>query len=80
MSILKRFKDGNPLEDIASVAETEAIIAAQQHYSKVTISDELLSYLLSIVERTRTHADVATGVSPRGSQALLKAAQVHAIL
>lgn len=80
LDILKRFKDGNPLDGIAAVADTEAIILAQQHYSKVAISDELLSYLLQIVERTRTHSEVATGVSPRGSQALMKAAQVCAIL
>ncbi|WP_028548406.1 AAA family ATPase [Paenibacillus sp. UNC451MF] len=80
LHILKRFKDGNPLDQITSVAEADTIIAAQQHYSKVAISDEVLFYLLKIVERTRTHSEVATGVSPRGSQALLKASQVHAIL
>jgi MoxR-like ATPase len=36
--------------------------------------------LLTVVERTRTHEDVVIGVSPRGSQALLRAVQVHAVL
>ncbi|MCR8631716.1 AAA family ATPase [Paenibacillus radicis (ex Xue et al. 2023)] len=80
INILKRFKEHNPLDVITSVAEAEEVAAAQQHYAKVAVSDDLLSYLLAIVEKTRTHADVATGVSPRGSQALLKAAQVHAVL
>ena len=40
----------------------------------------MLRYLLELVERTRSHADAAVGVSPRGSQALLRAAQAHAIL
>ncbi|HBG75421.1 MAG TPA: magnesium chelatase, partial [Clostridiales bacterium] len=31
-------------------------------------------------ERTREHPDLILGVSPRGSQALLKCVQVHAIL
>jgi len=35
---------------------------------------------VAIVERTRTHPDVHVGVSPRGSQALLKAAQACAAL
>ncbi|NOU94199.1 AAA domain-containing protein [Paenibacillus sp. LMG 31456] len=80
MDILKRFKEQNPLDEISSVADAEEIAVAQKHYAKVTVSDDLLSYLLAIVEKTRSHADVATGVSPRGSQALLKAAQVHAVL
>ncbi|MBE1442038.1 AAA family ATPase [Paenibacillus sp. OAS669] len=80
LQILKRFKEGSPLEAITSVAEAEEIVAAQQHYSKVAVNDELLNYLLAIVEKTRTHNEVVTGVSPRGSQALLKAAQIHALL
>ncbi|WP_181956620.1 AAA family ATPase [Paenibacillus piri] len=80
LDILKRFKAENPLDTISSVADAADIAAAQQHYAKVAVSEDLLAYLLAIVEKTRSHADVTTGVSPRGSQALLKAAQVHAVL
>ncbi|NLC44982.1 MAG: magnesium chelatase, partial [Clostridiales bacterium] len=37
-------------------------------------------YIMDIVERTRKHSDVVLGVSPRGSQALLKCVQARAIL
>jgi MoxR-like ATPase len=80
IDILKRFKEANPLDSITAVAEAEHIIAAQQHYTQVKVSDDILSYLMAIVEKTRSHSEVSTGVSPRGSQALLKAAQVQAIL
>ncbi|NHN30574.1 AAA family ATPase [Paenibacillus agricola] len=80
VDILKRFKEANPLDSIAGVAEAEEIVAAQDSYSKVQVSDDILGYLIAIVEKTRTHSDIATGVSPRGSQSLLKAAQVQAIL
>jgi MoxR-like ATPase len=80
LRILKRFKESNPLETLAPVAGTEELIRAQNSYSAVRIDDEVLGYLLAVVEKTRTHADVAVGVSPRGSQALLKAAQVNAVL
>lgn len=40
----------------------------------------MLSYLIMVVEKTRTHPKIAMGVSPRGSQALLKAIQVQAIV
>lgn len=80
LHILKRFKEANPLESIESVADASDITLAQDTYVQVSVSDDVLVYLLHIVERTRVHADVAVGVSPRGSQALLKAAQVHAII
>jgi MoxR-like ATPase len=80
IAILKRFMDASPLSEIGAVAGREAIIAAQEAYSKVLVSDELLAYIIAIVEKTRTHADVHTGVSPRGSQALLKASQANAAL
>jgi MoxR-like ATPase len=80
IDILKRFKEVSPLDAITGVAEAEEIIAAQDSYSQVQVSDDILAYLIAIVEKTRSHSDISTGVSPRGSQALLKAAQVQAIL
>ncbi len=80
VEILRRFKEKNPLEDIQPVANADEIIEAQKNYSKVFVSDDVLKYIVKIVEMTRQHNDVVLGVSPRGSQALLKAAQVWAIL
>lgn len=78
--ILKRFKEADPLEGLEPAADAEAIVRAQTAYKSVKVSDELLHYLLEIVEQTRLREDVAVGVSPRGSQALLRASQVQAIL
>jgi MoxR-like ATPase len=36
--------------------------------------------MLAIVEKTRTHDSLALGVSPRGAQALYRAAQVLAMI
>lgn len=80
VEILRRFKEANPLVDIQPVVDKEDIVAAQKSYSKVYVSDDMLEYIVKIAERTRQHNDVILGVSPRGSQALLKTAQVHAIL
>ena len=80
IEILRRFKENNPLTEIEAVATKEEIIEAQQNYSKVFVSQDMLRYIVRIVEMTRQHGEVTLGVSPRGSQALLKAAQVCAIL
>ncbi|WP_213586491.1 MoxR family ATPase [Paenibacillus sp. J2TS4] len=78
--ILRRFKESNPLERLEPVAAAKDIIEAQDQYAHVTVSDDMLRYMIAIVERTRSHSEVAMGVSPRGSQSLLKAVQVYAIL
>jgi len=80
LAIMRRFMSDNPLAQLQPVVTADDIIAAQQAYSAVKVSDELLVYILELVERTRSHPDVALGVSPRGSQALLRASQAQAAL
>jgi len=46
----------------------------------VHVSDDLLSYIIAIAEATRVHPDIMLGVSPRGTQSLLRAIQGLAIL
>ncbi|WP_144939371.1 MoxR family ATPase [Paenibacillus sp. 32O-W] len=80
VDILRRFKEENPLDRIEAVASARDIVAAQDRYSQIKVSEDILRYMIAIVEKTRAHSEVAMGVSPRGSQALLKAVQVYAIL
>lgn len=80
ISILKRFKDQNPIDKLKAVASKEDILAVQQVYSQVHVSDDMFNYIMDVIEQTRSHQDIELGVSPRGSQALLKAVQVYAIL
>lgn len=80
LEILKRFKAENPLDTLQSIVTVDEIVKMQEIYSEVDISEDVLSYLIDVVEQTREHDSVALGVSPRGSQALLKAVQVYALL
>lgn len=80
IEIMKRFKQHDPLKTIKPVVNAEEIIAAQEAYAEVFVHDDMYQYMLDIVEKTRKYESVALGISPRGSQALLKAVQVWAIL
>lgn len=80
LSILERFRTGQPLEELHPVASTEEIILAQKHYTDVYVDRSILEYVLHIVEGTRKHHDVALGASPRASQALLRAVQAYAVV
>ncbi|WP_234032635.1 AAA family ATPase [Paenibacillus faecalis] len=78
--ILKRFKEEQPLEQLAAAASVQELLQARRVAAKMFVSDDVLKYIVELAERTRKDESVASGVSPRGCQALLKAVQVHAIL
>ncbi len=80
LAILRNSGVENPPEHVEPVAGAREIEEAQAFCASLAVADEILEYLLAIVEKTRRHEEVALGVSPRGSQALLRAAQAHAAL
>lgn len=80
LGILQRFQLNNPMDILTSVVGRDEVIAAQRAATRVKISEDLLRYIVMIAEASRTHPEIALGISPRGTQALLKAAQVWAII
>lgn len=80
VELLKRFKSANPLQQLQPVITKQMLLEATQVYTGISINDELLHYIVELVEATRIREEVLIGVSPRGSQALLRASQVQAAL
>jgi len=80
IDILKRFKENQPLNDVEPITTAEEITQAQKSFSSVFVSEAIYKYIVEIVSKTRKDPDIILGISPRGSQALLKASQVWAIL
>jgi len=64
------------IEPVLSAAE---VMDLQQAAEKVRVDESLLDYVMAIVESTRRSPLLALGISPRGSLALLRAAQAHAM-
>ncbi|GAA1705361.1 MoxR family ATPase [Fodinicola feengrottensis] len=63
------------LSPVVSLAE---LYAAVQQVRTVHVEDEIVRYAAQLVAVTRTHADLRYGASPRGSIALVRAAQALA--
>ncbi len=80
VQILKRYQQHDPLDQLLPVVGRAELLEAQHLFTQVRVSDELLQYIVQLAEATRTHADAALGVSPRGVRALMKSAQVYAAL
>lgn len=67
----------NRLTPLLTTAELKSL---QEEVDRVHADPDLVTYLLRLVERTRNHEWVSLGVSPRGGQALFRAAQASALL
>lgn len=78
--ILERALTGDRLKALEAVVTGEDILAWRQEASSVSVHNELVTYITDIVKATRNRSDVATGVSPRGSIALLRCAQALAFI
>jgi MoxR-like ATPase len=73
-------KSGHNGAPITSVCTGAEIIDLQRQVEQVRADESILDYILSIVERTRTNEALLLGVSPRGTQAIFRAAQARAFL
>jgi MoxR-like ATPase len=62
------------------VLHRDELAHLQAAVARVRVDRAIVDYMLAIVERTRNHENLLLGVSPRGSQALYRAAQAHAVL
>ncbi len=80
LEVLNRLQVAHPLDTLTPVMTTEEVIDIQEKVTKVTVSEDIKSYMINIVHKTREHRSVELGVSPRGTIALMKAAQAYAFI
>lgn len=80
VAVLGRFQSDNPLHQLEPVAAAEDILQAQKAVTQVRVAEDVRRYIVQIVEHTRAAEAVLLGVSPRGSLALMRAAQAWAAM
>lgn len=80
VAMLERLKLRHPIEDVQQVVSAEELLAAQEIVKEVHVDASVSQYIVNLVRETRSHGDVALGVSPRGTLALYRAAQARAAL
>lgn len=66
------------LANLKPIATVQQVLAARQAIRSVQVSEALLDYLLTLVQRTRQHPDLALGASPRSAVAWLQASKANA--
>jgi MoxR-like ATPase len=69
-----------PLDDVPVVADAAEILRLREQVRTLTMSPDVVGYLVDLVRATRDHADLRLGASPRASVALHRASQAWAFL
>ena len=80
ISILERYMETDPLENLASTLTPEELKEAREAANKVFVHKCVLTYIVDIVNATREPEQTVMGVSPRGSLALLRCTKAYAYL
>jgi MoxR-like ATPase len=70
----------DPLEKITAKIDEATLIKLQHAVTKIQIDPKIVDYIAALVHATRLNKKIRLGVSPRGSIALMKAAQASALL
>ena len=78
--ILRNFSDSDPLAQVEQIMTAEEVAEIQQAVRRINVDEQLVNYLLALVEKTRQHEYLSLGVSPRGSMMLFRAAQALALV
>ena len=68
------------VEELSQVVTPEETAALREQAAAVKVSDDVLNYIMDIVEYTRENTTIMTGVSTRGALALYRASQVTAAM
>ena len=66
--------------DVQAIVREEDLVQLRQALKQVTVSDELVGYIVEVVRSTRTHGSVLVGAGPRATQALIAASRAYAAL
>lgn len=80
MEVLSRVQSSSPIEELQPVITLEELRKLQKEVKTIVVDDTLKRYIVDIANETRTNEDVYLGASPRGSIALMKAAQAYAFM
>jgi len=80
MGVISRPSTIDIVESLEQTVSAEDTQYVRRAFVETKVSDDVLGYMMDIVEKTRTASNFAAGVSTRGAAALYKASQVTALL
>ncbi len=80
VSLIRDTGGADRAERVPVVGDEAGVLEARAAVGRVHVAPELAGYIVALAEATRTDRRLVLGASPRGSLALARAAQAHALI
>ena len=74
-TILQRFQQENPLDNLTPVVKASELLELQKLCRQVYVEESVRHYIVAIAQATRSHQGIKLGASPRASLSLYLASQ-----
>jgi len=78
LDMLERLRMSHPIESLQPVANPQTIVQMQTKVREIFVHPKVREYMLRIIARTRDHAHLLLGASPRASLMLFRCSQGYA--
>lgn len=80
-AMIEQRKNGiNPMDSVRPLCDANALLQMQSQVNNVFLHDQIADYIIALVNKTRGHADLERGASPRASLAFTSMAKAHAYM
>ncbi len=76
----RRLDRAAPEAVLSALSDPAEVLAMRAALEAVEVGDDLLAYIISLINATRGHAQIQVGASPRGGLALVQLARGRAVL
>ena len=80
ISILTHLGDRAPYEQVQTVTNPKTLCALRGELAAVAVSEAISSYIVSLVQKTRSHPQIKVGASPRASRTLYQGSKAWAAM
>ena len=80
VAVMNSHLTSEPIKELEPIAAPDDIVRLQQAVRGVYIDDMVKQYIVALSNATRDHVDIALGVSPRASLALMRGSQARALM
>ena len=78
--IMDAQQNRHPIDELPAVITPDEVLEMQDAVGRIYVDPLIKQYIVSLVNATRQHESVYLGASPRGSLALMRTTQAHALL
>lgn len=78
--LMNKREDHNLIQNVQAVINREDLAYIQKEVSQVFVHEKIAEYVVNLVNTTRNNSNIELGVSPRGTLAVVKAAQAWAYI